>query len=52
MKAILLATGASIGAKQLIELKQPISTNKIRIKLSAPVCITLCEFGLYKKPTV
>ena len=46
-----IATGASIGAKQLIKLKQPISTNKIRIKLSAPVCITLCEFGLYKKST-
>ncbi len=43
-----IATGASIGAKRLIKIAQPISTTKVRIKLSAPVCITLCELGLYK----
>jgi alpha-L-fucosidase len=44
-----IATGASIGAKRLIKIAQPISTTKVRVKLSAPVCITLCELGLYKK---
>jgi alpha-L-fucosidase len=43
-----VAAGASIGAKRLIKLDQPIITPKIRIKLSAPVSITLCEVGLYK----
>ncbi len=45
----LIASGASIGAKRLIKLNEPINTNKIRVKLSAPVCLTLGEFGLYKK---
>ncbi|MEJ5994169.1 alpha-L-fucosidase [Pedobacter sp. Du54] len=44
-----IAAGASIGAKRLIKITQPISTTKLRIKLNAPVCITLCEVGLYKK---
>jgi alpha-L-fucosidase len=43
-----IAAGASIGAKRLIKINQPLHTTKVRIKLSAPVCITLCEVGLYK----
>lgn len=45
-----VAAGASIGAKRLIKINQPISTTKVRIKLSAPVCITLNEVGLYSLP--
>ena len=43
-----LAAGSSIGAKRLIKLDTLVSAAKIRVKLSAPVCITLSEFGLYK----
>ncbi|MES2651536.1 MAG: alpha-L-fucosidase [Bacteroidota bacterium] len=43
-----IADGSSIGAKRLIKLNNAVSTTKLRIKLSAPVCITLSEFGLYK----
>ncbi len=43
-----IATGASIGAKRLIKLDNAVSASKVRVKLSAPVCITLSEFGLYK----
>lgn len=44
-----VAAGASIGAKRLIKIDQPVITNKVRVKLSAPVCITLSELGIYKK---
>lgn len=40
--------GASIGAKRLIKLEKPVSANKIRIKLKAPVALTLSEIGVYK----
>lgn len=40
--------GASIGAKRLIRLEKPISSSKIKIKLKAPVAITLSEIGVYK----
>lgn len=40
--------GASIGAKRLVKLNGAISANKLRIKLSAPVALTLCEIGVYK----
>lgn len=44
-----VAAGASIGAKRLIKIDQPVNTTKVRVKLSAPVCITLSELGIYKK---
>ncbi len=44
-----IATGASIGAKRIIKINDAVNTNKVRVKLSAPVCLTLCEFGIYKK---
>lgn len=43
-----IASGASIGAKRIIKTSS-VNTNKVRVKLSAPVCLTLCEFGIYKK---
>lgn len=42
--------GTSIGAKRLIKLDQPVTTNKVKISITkSPVCITLSEVGLYKK---
>ncbi|RBQ05312.1 alpha-L-fucosidase [Pedobacter miscanthi] len=42
--------GTSIGAKRLIKLDSPVSTNKVKINITkSPVCITLSEIGLYKK---
>lgn len=43
--------GASIGAKRLVRLANPISASKLRIKLSAPVALTLSEIGVYKLAT-
>lgn len=44
-----IAAGASIGAKRLIKLNSPVKTNKVRIHLKAPVCLTLSEIGVYKQ---
>ena len=44
----LFNAGASVGAKRLVRLEKPVSANKIRIKLKAPVAITLSEIGVYK----
>ncbi|MGY3055044.1 alpha-L-fucosidase [Pedobacter sp. UYEF25] len=42
--------GTSIGAKRLIKLEQPVTTSKVRLNITnSPVCITLSEFGVYKK---
>lgn len=39
--------GASIGAKRLIKFDKEFNTTKLRIKLKAPVAITLSELGIY-----
>ncbi|AZA80464.1 alpha-L-fucosidase [Chryseobacterium lactis] len=45
--------GKSIGAKKLIKLDQPLTTNKLRLSITkSPVCITLSELGLYKKASL
>jgi len=42
--------GESIGAKRLIKLEKPVTTSKLRLNITkSPVCITLSEFGIYKK---
>lgn len=42
--------GKSIGAKKLAKLEQPVTTGKVKLNITqSPVCITLSEFGLYKK---
>ncbi|MDR1056294.1 MAG: alpha-L-fucosidase [Prevotellaceae bacterium] len=43
----LYGKGESIGARRLI-YGETVSTARIRIKLEAPVCIALSEFGLYE----
>lgn len=44
----LVNAGASVGAKRLVRLEKTVSANKIRIKLKAPVTLTLSEIGVYK----
>ncbi|RYG11326.1 MAG: alpha-L-fucosidase [Chitinophagaceae bacterium] len=44
----MIAAGASVGAKRLIKINKPLSVTKLRIKLTAPVCLALCELGIYK----
>ena len=42
--------GISIGAKRLIKLETPVTASKVKLNITkSPVCITLSEFGLYKK---
>jgi len=42
--------GSSIGAKRLVKLDSPVTTDKVKIHITkSPVCITLSEIGLYKK---
>ncbi|WP_316832345.1 alpha-L-fucosidase [Pedobacter aquatilis] len=42
--------GTSIGAKRLIKLDEPVTTSKLRLNITkSPVCVTLSEFGIYKK---
>lgn len=49
-KWIKIYNGESIGAKRLIKLEKPITASKIRLNITkSPVCITLSEFGVYKK---
>lgn len=42
--------GETIGAKKLIKLETPVTSQKIKLNITkSPVCITLSEFGVYKK---
>lgn len=45
-----LAKATSIGANRIIRLKQPERSDRIRIRVYAPVSITLSEIGLYLEP--
>lgn len=44
-----LAAATSIGANRLIKLEKPISAQKLKVKLYAPVAPTLSDFGLFKE---
>ncbi|MGF1924615.1 MAG: alpha-L-fucosidase [Bacteroidia bacterium] len=48
MKWQVIASGASVGSKRLIKTSRLITTNSVRVNLSAPTCITLCEIGLFR----
>ena len=44
-----ITKGTSIGAKRLIKLEIPVTTQKVRLRITkSPVCIALSEFGLYR----
>jgi alpha-L-fucosidase len=45
-----IAQAASIGANRLIRLPQNITASKLRLRVFAPVCIALSDFGLFKEP--
>lgn len=47
-----IAEGTSVGHKKLVRLQHPVETTKILIKLFAPVCPTLANFGLYLQPAI
>ncbi len=43
------ATATSVGACRILYLPTPITTKSIRIKISAPVAVTLSDLGIFKK---
>jgi alpha-L-fucosidase len=45
-----IAGATSIGANRLIRLPQTVTSSKVRLHISAPVCIALSDFGLFKEP--
>ena len=47
-----IGEGTSVGYKKLVRLNQPVETNKILLKLWAPVAPTLSTFGLYLQPEI
>lgn len=45
-----IAEATSVGAARIIYLNNPVTANKVRLKVNAsPVCIALSEVGFYKK---
>lgn len=45
-----IATATSIGANRLIRLKEPVTAQKVRLRvIKSPVCIALSDFGLFKE---
>jgi len=48
----LFAQGTSIGSCRLIRTPEPVTTTKVRLRITqCPVCPALSEFGLYREPT-
>jgi len=42
-----IAQGTGIGSCRLLSLAAPMETKRVRLRVTAPVCIALAEFGLY-----
>lgn len=47
-----IAKATSIGANRLIRLNENTTASKLRLKISAPVCIALSDVGLFKEPPI
>jgi alpha-L-fucosidase len=47
-----VASATSIGACRIIYLNEPVKTAQLRIRIAAPVCITMSELGVYKKASL
>jgi len=47
-----IAAATSIGACKIIYLNEPVKTAQLRIRIAAPVCITMSELGVYKKASL
>jgi alpha-L-fucosidase len=46
-----IAEATSIGGNRLIRLAQPISSSRVRLRITkSPVCIALSDFGLFNEP--
>ncbi|WP_257658356.1 alpha-L-fucosidase [Parapedobacter lycopersici] len=44
-----LASATSIGANRLIRLEHPVTAQRLRLRLFAPVAVALSDFGLFKE---
>ena len=44
-----IAAATSIGACRIILLNEPVKTSQLRLRIAAPVCITMSELGVFKK---
>ena len=44
-----IAAATSIGACRIIFLNEPVKTSQLRLRIAAPVCITMSELGVFKK---
>lgn len=44
-----LAKASSIGANRILKLAEPVTTQRLKVKLFAPVAPTLSEFALFKE---
>lgn len=47
-----LASATSIGSSRLIQLDEPVSASRLRLRLFAPVAVALSDFGLFKEAEV
>jgi len=45
-----IAAVTSIGACRLIRLPKTVTSSKLRLHISSPVCIALSDFGLFREP--
>jgi alpha-L-fucosidase len=45
-----VATATSIGRCRLIRLNEPVTTDKLRLRVTGPVCPALYGFGIFKQP--
>ncbi|MGN6178929.1 MAG: discoidin domain-containing protein, partial [Mucilaginibacter sp.] len=44
-----IASATSIGGNRLLRLSAPVTTNKVRLRVTqSPVCVALSDFGLFK----
>lgn len=47
-----LATATSIGSNRIIPLEKPVTAQRLRLRLFAPVAVALSDFGLFKEAEV
>ncbi len=47
-----LASATSIGSSRIIPLEEPVTAQRLRLRLFAPVAVALSDFGLFKEAAV
>ena len=45
-----IARATSIGPNRLIRLARPVTTSKVRLRVTSPVCTALSDFGIFRQP--